>query len=444
MYRLAYLVYRLATSLMGWARRHFTTAGFVVLGGLAISAISGFDTEKSLTHQLFTFLASALGLSLLCSMWFRFRFGARRELPRFGSVGLPMPYRILVRNDSGRMQRGLEVRDELADNRPGFAEFVLIMKARDRRTGSFRIKRPPKRPSRAVAAVKAAPLPDLLPGAEAEVSVELLPLRRGVVRFTGVTVGRPDPLGLFKALAHQSLGANVLVLPKRYFLPAIALPGSMKYQQGGVALAASIGQSDEFVSLREYRAGDPVRHIHWKSWAKTGKPVVKEFEDEFFVRHALVLDTFTDEPDSQLFEEAVSVAASFACTVRTQESLLDLLFVGAEAYCFTAGRGLGHTEQLLEVLAAVRVCPDRVFKDLSNLVLNHAGLVSGCIVILLTWDQGRKEMVERLRTLGVPILVLVLADAGATGPLQAALQRDQQAGARILEVGKVEEGLSQI
>jgi uncharacterized protein (DUF58 family) len=55
---------------------------------------------------------------------------------------------------------------------------------------------------------------------------------------------------------------------------------------------------------------------------------VKEFEDEFFVRHALVLDTFTDEPHSEILEEAVSVAASFACTVLTQESLLDLLFVG--------------------------------------------------------------------------------------------------------------------
>jgi uncharacterized protein (DUF58 family) len=58
-------------------------------------------------------------------------------------------------------------------------------------------------------------------------------------------------------------------------------------------MASNIGQSEEFVSLREYRRGDPPRHIHWRSWAKAGKPIVKEFEDEFFVRHALVLDTFT-------------------------------------------------------------------------------------------------------------------------------------------------------
>jgi hypothetical protein len=60
----------------------------------------------------------------------------------------------------------------------------------------------------------------------------------------------------------------------------------------------------------------------------------------------LILDTFIARPGSDAFEEAVSVAASFACTLPTQESLLDLLFVGPQAFCFTAGRGLAHTEHL--------------------------------------------------------------------------------------------------
>ena len=90
--------------------------------------------------------------------------------------------------------------------------------------------------------------------------------------------------------------------------------------------------------------------------------MVKEFEDEFFVRHALVLDTFTDHQHSEVFEEAVSVAASFACTLPTQESLLDLLFVGPQSYCFTAGRGVAHVEQMLEILASVRACSDQPFQ----------------------------------------------------------------------------------
>src|SRR5205085_1884082 len=52
--------------------------------------------------------------------------------------------------------------------------------------------------------------------------------------------------------------------------------------------------------------------------------------------------------DAELFEEAVSVAASFACTIDTQESLLDLLFVGPQAFCFTIGRGVAHADQMLE------------------------------------------------------------------------------------------------
>ena len=179
------------------------------------------------------------------------------------------------------------------------------------------------------------------------------------------------------------LPQTVLILPRRYPLPAIALPGTVKYQEGGVALAASVGQSEEYVALRDYRHGDPLRHIHWRSWARVGRPVVKEFEDEFFVRHALVLDTFTDHPHSEVFEEAVSVAASFACTLPTQESLLDLLFVGPQSYCFTAGRGVAHVEQMLEILASVRACADQPFRALEHLVLSHVEAVSGCICVLV-------------------------------------------------------------
>ena len=200
--------------------------------------------------------------------------------------------------------------------------------------------------------------------------VELTPLaaRHRAVRRRDAGAARSA--GLVSRVQHSCrCRRSVLILPKRYPLPPIALPGTMKYQEGGVALASNVGQSDEYVALRDYRHGDPLRHIHWRSWAKAGKPIVKEFEDEFFVRHALVLDTFTDHPHSEVFEEAVSVAASFACTLLTQESLLDLLFVGPQAYCFTAGRGLAHADQMLEILASVRACRDQPFRALEQLVL---------------------------------------------------------------------------
>ena len=106
---------------------------------------------------------------------------------------------------------------------------------------------------------------------------------------------------------------------------------------------------------------------------------------------------------SELFEEAVSVAASFACTLLTQESLLDLLFVGPQSYCFTAGRGVAHADQMLEILASVQACADQPFRALEHLVLNHVGVVSGCICVLVAWDEPRRSFVEKLRALGLPV-----------------------------------------
>jgi hypothetical protein len=171
---------------------------------------------------------------------------------------------------------------------------------------------------------------------------------------------------------------------------------------------------------------------------------VKEYEDEFFVRHALVLDTFDEEPNSEVLEEAVSVAASFACTILTQESLLDLLFVGNRSYCFTAGRGLAHADQMLEILASVKNCADKKFEALEHLVLNHVSAVSGCICVLQRWDEARRKFVEKLKAVGVPLLVLIIVPpgggiSGAGGDLVNAL-----GSLHVLEVGKVEEGLRKL
>ena len=183
--------------------------------------------------------------------------------------------------------------------------------------------------------------------------------------------------------------------------------------------------------------------FYWRSWAKAGKPIVKEFEDEFFVRHALVLDTFEEEPNSEILEEAVSVAASFACTVLTQESLLDLLFVGNQSYCFTAGRGLAHAEQMLEILASVRNCADQKFETLEQLVLNHISAVSGCICVLQRWDEPRQHLVKALRALGVPLLALVVARPGEK-PADAGPLRGEPGSFHVLEMGQIEAQLAKL
>ena len=442
-FKFLYLLYRLFSWLHYHGGRRFTSAGVLMVCALVAAGAMGVDTDSTVAFQAFTPLFFLLFIAFVCSWFFGAQFSATRLLPRFGTVGRPFTYAVRVKNLSPQKQVGLTLLENLADPRPSFDEWLTAQLADERRVRSLKFN---QRTNRAFqqATVKEAPLPPLLPGEEAEARVEIIPLRRGVIRFTGVTFARPDPLGLFRSFVKTRVAQTVLVLPKRYPLPRVTLPGTEKYQEGGVAMAANVGRSDEFVALRDYRRGDPVRHIHWRSWAKTGKPIVKEFEDDYFTRHALVLDTFTDDPRGVVFEEAVSVAASFACTIPTQESLLDLLFVGPQAYCFTSGRGLAHADQMLEILASVRAIPDQPFSSLEQLVLEHAASVSGCIFVLLKWDAPRQELVRKLKMLGVPLRVLVVVDAEEKRELAHGPMRDEPERFHVLEVGKIEAGLARL
>jgi uncharacterized protein (DUF58 family) len=409
-----------------------------------LSALLAPDTDNNVTYQALPLLLFLLVVAVCLSWLFRAPFSATRLLPRFGTAGWPLHYRVVVRNLSTRVQNSLTLMENLADFRPSFAAWMAVQRAEQKLLRSFRFSGLRPRNPFKVAVMKDADVPPIPPGQEVEVRVEVRPLRRGVLRFAGVTLARTDPLGLFRALSTLPLPQTVLILPKRYPLPAIALPGTVKYQEGGVALAASVGQSEEYVALRDYRHGDPLRHIHWRSWARVGKPVVKEFEDEFFVRHALVLDTFTDHQQGEVFEEAVSVAASFACTLPTQESLLDLLFVGPQSYCFTAGRGVAHVDQMLEILASVRACSDQPFRALEHLVLGHAAAVSGCICVLVAWDEARRDFVGKLKALSVPVLVLVIVPPGEGQKLDSGPLSDEPDRFFVLEAGQIEAGLAKL
>ncbi len=438
MNRLAYRLYRRVSALNHWAMRRLTPGGWIVLVGLILTGGMATDTEQSLGYQAFAFLFCLCAAAVAVAPFFRVTFSAERELPRFGSAGQVLPFRITIRNRACRAQSGLQVLDNLTDPRPDFAEFVAAFRgSRGGKSSGFASAPDPRR----VRGPKPVELPPLPLGGSASVKLELLPLKRGVLRFESVTLARPDPFGLFRAFRHVALPGAVTILPRRYPLPAITLPGAQRYQHGGVALAAAIGESEEFVSLRDYRPGDPMRRIHWRSWAKTGRPVVKEFQDEFFVRHALILDTFAAPEELAVFEEAVSVAASFACTIDTQESLLDLLFVGPEAFSFTIGRGVAHADQMLELLASVKLCPDKSFASLQQIVIEHAGAVSGCICIFLAWDDARRELVRKLTVLGVPVMVLVIREPGAM-PLER--RADDPESLHALEAGKIEEGLARL
>ncbi|MCB1125916.1 MAG: DUF58 domain-containing protein, partial [Verrucomicrobiae bacterium] len=425
---------------LAWLRRRTTSAGAFVLVGWML-ALSASDPEQTLALQMFVVLTGLIAIALVMTLFFRLPFSLERHPPRFATAGEVFSLRVRLTNLSAKAQRGLEYFEELRDPPVTLAEFDARLRP-GRANRSFRLSDslPPIR----MAQTRPEALPSLPPKGTVEVTVRVLPHRRGPLVLTGGLVARRDPFGLFRAFSRVRKPHTVLVLPRRYPLPPLALPGRTQYQRGGVAMAAGVGESEEFISLREYRQGDSLRRIHWRSTARRGEPIVKEFQDEHFTRHALVLDTFCEAAHDALFEEAVAVAASFACTIPDQDSLLDLMFVGPDTVCVTTGRGVGHAQQMLEVLAAVRPCRENRVGDLRTLVLNHVERLSGVLLVCLEWDDGRRDLARRLRALNVPTLAMVLVRPGRVTPFDPGPPDAQPDRLLLLESGRVGSGWRQL
>lgn len=439
LYRLFCFSYRIQQ----WLFKRFTTGGLAILVCLLAAAIIGLDTKQTMAYQVFAFLLAVLIMAIAFSFYFRWRFRATRTLPRFATVGVKFSYPLVITNKTKKTQAGLKLIEEIAHPKLSLGEFKQIVKSSTKKGRINSITYIYIRWLKAIARqrkaeAKAIDLPVLKPDTETKIRGEITPTHRGVVRLTQITILRPDPFNLFNALKTISLPQSLLVLPQRYQLPIINLPGSRMPQSGSVSLASSVGDSEEFVSLRDYRPGDPLRKIHWQSWAKTGKPVVKEEKSEYFVRHALVLDTFQSPSQSEILEEAISVAASFAWDLHTQESLLDLMFVGIESYCFTSGRGLGSSEQMLEVLAGVTACQDKTFNYLTAALIERISMLSGCICIFIDWDEERKKLVEYLQGFKIPLLLLLITEE------EKQYSRLNVENLHILPLGKIQAALMNI
>jgi uncharacterized protein (DUF58 family) len=264
-------------------------------------------------------------------------------------------------------------------------------------------------------------VPALLPGQRHVIVVETVPGGRGIAAFEELLLLVAGPLGLVQAPRALPIApAKLPVLPRRLACAPPPALAARQLQAGGVAQAQHVGDAEEFRSLRDYRPGDPLRSIHWRSFARLGRPIVREYQEEYFARQALVLDCAADDPLAPAFEHAIGLAAGLVARPRDSDSLLDLIFVAGRVHRASAGRGLGDDEALLRVLAGLRPAPEAATAALLANVEAHAGQVSSLIMILLGWDSQRRDAVRRLRRRGLNLWV-VLVDASGVAAADAAL-----------------------
>jgi len=173
-------------------------------------------------------------------------------------------------------------------------------------------------------------LPRLAPQAEHDDLFGIPTQRRSVIVVGPVRSVRGDPLGLLRRELRWTDPVELYVHPKTVSLGGSSA-GFLRDLEGIESRVLS-DNDVSFHALREYVPGDDRRYIHWKTSARTGKLMVRQFEETRRSHLAVALSTNrSDYRDEEEFELAVSICGSlgvqalreeFDLTVLTQNSTL--------------------------------------------------------------------------------------------------------------------------
>ena len=154
-------------------------------------------------------------------------------------------------------------------------------------------------------------VPTLRPGQDVTRPLGLPRMRRGVIDIGPATTVRSDPLALMRREHSFEQVHRLFVHPQTTEIPSTSA-GLIRDLEGN-ATRQLVDSDMSFHAIREYAPGDSQRQIHWKSTAKTGQLMVRQYEMTRRSRMAVVLAIAENESsDDDEFELAVSCAASLA------------------------------------------------------------------------------------------------------------------------------------
>ncbi|MDF2666842.1 MAG: hypothetical protein K0R81_2692 [Microbacterium sp.] len=179
-------------------------------------------------------------------------------------------------------------------------------------------------------------VPLLRPWHSVTEALEIPPLPRGVVTVGPVTTVRSDPVGLLRREHDFDDERELFVHPRTVALPSTSA-GLVRDLEGN-ASRRLVDADMSFHAIREYAPGDSQRQVHWKSTAKTGRLMVRQYEESLRSRMAVVLGAASQEYlDADEYELAVSAAASLGLRAVRDARDIDIV-TGSEIPRVVKGR----------------------------------------------------------------------------------------------------------
>ena len=193
-------------------------------------------------------------------------------------------------------------------------------------------------------------VPRLAPGAEHEEVFTIPTRRRGLVTVGPVTSVRGDALGLMRRAQRWTDPIDLYIHPRTVGLDSTAL-GFIRDIEG--AVTQDLSSSDvSFHALRDYVAGDDRRNVHWKTTARIGRLMVRQFEE---TRRAHLLIVLNLDPTAwagaEDFETAVSAVASLTLATMREHREISIVSQAGTPVLSSATRAL-------DILTTIDLEPD--------------------------------------------------------------------------------------
>lgn len=182
---------------------------------------------------------------------------------------------------------------------------------------------------------------------------------RGHFTLGPMTAAVTDPFGLVEQRRTFHSATPLVVTPRTVPLPAIPLSGA--WSGGGENRPRPFATgSAEDVTVREYRRGDDLRRVHWRSTARAGELMVRREEQPWQSRATVLLDNrahrHTGRGPGSTFEAAISAAASIVRHLGERGYGVRLATAsGPESGGFHDQGPGAATPRLLEALAGLEV-----------------------------------------------------------------------------------------
>jgi uncharacterized protein (DUF58 family) len=253
------------------------------------------------------------------------------------------------------------------------------------------------------------------------VPLTVRPTRRGVFRLPEVKVTSTFPLNLFRFQRSHNLQGEVIVTPAYRPLAQFGIVQRLGGSHAEQLTGSRAGGSEDYLGNREYLPGLPVRRWDYCSWARLGRPVVREYQNEGQATATLVVDTFRDVPSaagegSESFEGLLSLAASVSDALARASCRVNTLVVGPELIPSPGLSLMDQHESILEALALARPAPSDSWEELVEqlpALVSQPGLV---FVLLNGWSERGEALSRALAGPGSHVCRIVVAGENAELP----------------------------